>query len=118
MAPPCVQPPSLSGAALQAAEAEARVAWSLVDVEPIPFNHCWEHVQQVVKLAIWLAAETGADPDVVEAAAWLHDVRKTERNHGMRGAETASSILRETELSPTKVDAVVDAIRHKLEHSF
>ena len=99
------------GAALQASEEEARAAWSLADNEPIPFNHRWEHVQQVVKLAIWLADETGADPDVVEAAAWLHDVRKTEPDHGERGAETALSILRETDFPPAKVDAVVDAIR-------
>ena len=103
-------------AALRAAEEEALAAWQGVNwqlngSEPIPFNHRWEHVQQVVKLALWLAAETGADVEIVEAAAWLHDVRKRERNHGARGAEAALAILPGTDYPPAKIGAVADAIR-------
>ncbi len=80
--------------AQQAAETDAWQAWSIGDDQPIPFAYRWEHVQQVVGLALWLAQETGADAEVVEAAAWLHDVRKRERNHARRGAEAHQAFWR------------------------
>ena len=43
--------------------------------QPI-FNYRFEHTYAVVLLARWLAPATGADPEVVECAAWLHDVAK------------------------------------------
>ena len=42
-------------AAAAQAEAEARHVWQVQPGEPIPFNHRWEHVCQVVGLAVWLA---------------------------------------------------------------
>jgi uncharacterized protein len=68
-------------------------------------------VQEVVDLACWLARATGADPEVAEAAAWLHDVRKEQSSHGVAGAEAARKILGETDFPPEKIDAVADAIR-------
>ena len=94
-----------------AAEAEARAKWRVADDDMIPFNYRWEHVQHVVGLARWLATETGADAEIVEAAAWLHDVRKAEPEHALRGAEAAQEILAGTDFPPHKVDAVADAIR-------
>lgn len=98
-------------AAQTAAEAEARAQWQTTDDEPIPFNYRWEHVQHVVGLACWLADETGADKEIVEAAAWLHDVRKSEPKHALRGAEAAAEILAETDFPQAKIDAVAHAIR-------
>ena len=40
-------------AAAEQAEAEARRAWRVEPGEPIPFEHRWEHVRQVVSLALW-----------------------------------------------------------------
>lgn len=97
--------------ARDAAEMEARGQWHLADGEAIPFNYRWEHVQHVVGLACWLAAETGADTEIVEAAAWLHDVRKTEPKHALRGAEAAVEILAATDFPPAKIAEVADAIR-------
>jgi uncharacterized protein len=78
------------------------------------FNYRWEHVQTVVHLAIRLADLTGADRDVVEAAAWLHDVAKPHSpDHGRDGAIAARQILACTDFDVTKIDAVAQAIeRH------
>lgn len=97
-------------AAAEQAEAEARRAWQVDPGEPIPFEHRWEHVRQVVSLALWLAGETGADREVVEAAAWLHDVRKQEPKHAKAGALAAQVILAETDFPREKIAAVADAI--------
>jgi uncharacterized protein len=69
-------------------------------------------VQVVVKLGIQLAGLTDADVDVVEAAAWLHDVRKMGRddNHDVEGAKAAREILMATDFPKGKIDRVSDAI--------
>jgi glyoxylase-like metal-dependent hydrolase (beta-lactamase superfamily II) len=46
--------------AAQRAQAEARKVWKSKTTKAIPFDHRWEHVQTVVRLADWLAAATGA----------------------------------------------------------
>jgi len=75
------------------------------------FNYRWEHVQAVVRLARHLAELTGADAEVVEAAAWLHDVAKdTSNDHGRAGAREARRILAETDFALDKVEAVAEAI--------
>jgi uncharacterized protein len=95
------------------AVAEARKAWKVSSNKAIPFSHRWEHVQAVVSLALWLARQTGADAEVVEAAAWLHDVRKGTPAHGVNGAREARRVLLRTNFPPEKLPAVVDAIgRH------
>jgi uncharacterized protein len=93
------------------AEIEARRKWQLAANEAIPFNYRWEHVQAVVGLALRLAQETGADPLSVEAAAWLHDICKTQANHGEAGAREAEAILSGTDFPQAKIPIVVDAIR-------
>jgi uncharacterized protein len=71
----------------------------------LPFNYRWEHIQCVVSLALHLAAKTGADREVVEAAAWLHDVCKGEPNHGAAGARAARTLLSHTDFPAAKIDA-------------
>ncbi len=93
-----------------AASEEARGAWHLPPEEAIPFNYRWEHVQQVVQTACWLAEATGADREISEAAAWLHDVRKIEPEHAKAGARAARSILVRTDFPAEKIDAVCAAI--------
>lgn len=95
------------------AAAEARKAWKVSSNKAIPFSHRWEHVQAVVSLALWLAPQVGADAEVVEAAAWLHDIRKGTPNHGANGAREARRILGQTDFPAEKLPAVADAIsRH------
>lgn len=98
-------------AAAQQAEAEARAAWKLKPKAKLPFNHRWEHVQEVVRLALWLAKTTGADAEIVEASAWLHDIAKTEHRHGIVGAKRAAEILATTDFPAHKILAVAGAIR-------
>lgn len=99
--------------ALKQATLEAHKAWRVTAAKAIPFNHRWEHIQAVVALALRLAAATGADPEIVEAAAWLHDIRKGAAAHGVAGAKEAKKILEQTDFPPEKIGVVVDAIsRH------
>lgn len=75
------------------------------------FNYRWEHVTAVVTLAVKLAELTGADRDVVEAAAWLHDVRKdTGEEHPIEGAKFARKFLSKTDFPAKKIDKVARAI--------
>ncbi len=90
---------------------EARAAWGVSGDAPVPFNYRWEHVTQVVSLAKRLARATQADLEIVEAAAWLHDVRKEESSHAKAGAQAAREILAATDFPPEKIEAVAYAIR-------
>ncbi len=93
------------------AETESRRKWQVEPPRPIPFNYRWEHVQTVVGLALHLVQELGGDPEVVEAAAWLHDICKTQPRHGEAGAQEAQEILAGTDFPVRKIPLVVAAIR-------
>jgi uncharacterized protein len=98
-------------AARAQAEAEARQAWKLDADQPLPFDNRWEHVAQVQAMAMRLGRAVGADLEIVEAAAWLHDVRKGEPAHGVAGAQAATEILAATDFPAHKIEAVAHAIR-------
>jgi len=93
------------------AQTEARRKWQREPEQPLPFNYRWEHVQEVVRLALWLARTLGADLEVVEAAAWLHDVRKEQPQHALAGAEAVAQILTTTDFPVSKIAAVAEVIR-------
>lgn len=77
----------------------------------VSFNYRWEHVTTVVRLAKRLAKLTKADKEIVEAAAWLHDVRKSSQgNHALAGAEFARLYLPKTDFPAKKVECVAHAI--------
>ncbi len=80
--------------------------------EPAPvYNYRWEHVQAVVTLTLRLAEQVGADRDIVEAAAWLHDLRKEQGPaHPAAGAAAARELLAETDFPRHKIAAVAGAI--------
>jgi uncharacterized protein len=82
------------------------------DTEKVSFNYRWEHVTTVVTLALKLAELTGADAEVVEAAAWLHDIRKYKDRdrHPITGAAFARDFLPTTDFPPEKIEAVAQAI--------
>ncbi|MBI1293532.1 HD domain-containing protein [bacterium] len=93
------------------ADQEALHKWRIDNPAQIPFRYRWEHVQAVVGLALHLAAQLDADCDIVEAAAWLHDIRKMEPQHALAGAAEAYDILLGTDFPAHKIEAVVNAIR-------
>jgi uncharacterized protein len=79
------------------------------------FNYRWEHVSTVATLALKLAELVGADKDVVEAAAWLHDIHKQEgQTHAKSGASFARDFLSKTDFPKKKIKRVASAIsEHK-----
>jgi uncharacterized protein len=90
------------------------------------FDYRFEHTLAVVKLARWLSPLAGADPEIVECAAWLHDCRKRLRDakgkdhHAQDASAVVESILAGTDFPPAKIPAVRHAIDHhvglRLEH--
>ncbi len=84
-------------------------------------GHDWAHIQRVVRIARAIALEEGADPEVVEAAAHLHDIVNVPKNHPDRpraselAADKALKILLGTDFPQAKLTAVHTAI---LEHSY
>jgi uncharacterized protein len=82
------------------------------------FNYRFEHSYATVLLARWLAPAAGADPDVVECAAWLHDVAKRLKDpqgkdtHAQDASAQVEEILAGTDFPPAKIPAVRQAIEH------
>lgn len=82
------------------------------------FNYRLEHTTAVVKVARWLCPLVRADLDVVECAAWLHDVRKrlkdplSKDTHAQDASAVVSEILVGTDFPVEKIPAVCHAIEH------
>jgi uncharacterized protein len=83
------------------------------------FDYRYEHTLAVVKLARWLAPLAGADLEIVEAAAWLHDCRKflnvgkAKDTHAQDASAAVAGILAGTDFLPDKIPALRHAIeRH------
>lgn len=77
-------------------------------------NDCWhqfDHLELVARTAVFLAKKEGADPEVCEVAAMLHDICKAEPgDHGTRGACKAREFLLSIGASGAFADAVAEAI--------
>lgn len=79
------------------------------------YNYRWEHVNAVHTLAMRLARLTGADLEVVEAAAWLHDVAKEAgREHPRLGAAFVREFLPATDFPVEKIEQVARAIEEHM----
>lgn len=93
------------------AATEAEIVQRFGSLDNASFNYRWEHVKTVVTLAEKLAQQTGADQDIVIAAAWLHDVRKDAKDrHPQEGAKFAREFLPATDFPPEKIEQVAQAI--------
>jgi uncharacterized protein len=110
-------------AALKAhTEADAIRFWGISRPGPggprPPFDYRFEHTLAVVKIARWLAPLAGADAEIVECAAWLHDCRKilndgSAKDHHAQDASVAvEPILAGTDFPRAKIPAVRHAIDH------
>jgi uncharacterized protein len=95
-----------------------RVAHDTPDGPRPNFDYRFEHTLAAVKVARWLAARTGADPEIVECAAWLHDCRKRLKDplahdaHARDASGAVEGILAGTDFPPDKIPAVRHAIEH------
>ncbi len=108
---------SVAALARQRATEESLQLWNQPPDESPRFNYRWEHIQAVVKQCEKLGRQLGADLEVLEAAAWLHDIVKS---HSIQtaaipdatlAAEEARRCLRSTDFPPSKIDRVYEAIR-------
>ena len=91
------------------------------------FDYRFEHTLAAVKIARWLAPLAGADPEIVECAAWLHDCRKflndskSKDSHAQDASAAVPEILADTDFPAEKIPAVRHAIDHhvglKLTHT-
>ncbi|MFH0978343.1 MAG: DUF4202 family protein [Candidatus Woesearchaeota archaeon] len=80
----------------------------------------WEsHIKSTVRYAKKLAARNGADPRIVELAAWLHDIDLIKggdfKSHSKTGAREAAKILEELHYDKAMIKRVKDCIsKHDL----
>jgi uncharacterized protein len=89
----------------------ADAAAAEINVPGSSFSYRWEHVTTVVTLAVRLAELVGADREIVEAAAWLHDITKSDgESHATSGALFARDFLPQTDFPPEKINQVARAI--------
>ena len=82
------------------------------------FDYRFEHTLAMVKIARWLAPQVGADPEIVECAAWLHDCRKYLNHHKEKDthAQDASAAVEEILADTDFPRAKIPAVRHAIEH--
>ncbi|EQB89464.1 uncharacterized protein J2Z44_001949 [Clostridium punense] len=71
----------------------------------------YDHIKIVARYTIELAQLYGADVEVCEIAAWLHDIAsitdyKLYENHHIHGADMAEKILNEYNYPPDKIHLV------------
>jgi uncharacterized protein len=86
----------------------------------IEATHDFHHTERVVMLAVRIAKETtGGNQQLVEMAAWLHDIgrsiRDDTRSHALVSAEMAVSILNDINMTAEEREEVLEAIKG---HSF
>lgn len=79
--------------------------------------HGFDHIERVYAIAQRLAAEEGADWEIVSAAALLHDVEGSHPGSGKRAshheysAEFAAQVLQQEGWDPARIAAVQHCIR-------
>lgn len=84
-------------------------------------SHDFDHTERVYNMAIHLAKAEGADLEIIELSALLHDIARKEEdesngsiNHALKGAEIAREVLLELEVSESKIDRICECIaRHR-----
>ncbi|MDD2521858.1 MAG: HD domain-containing protein [Anaerolineaceae bacterium] len=88
--------------------------------------HSFEHVLRVRAMAVRIGKAEGADLEVIEAAAYLHDSRgaspeahgSARKEHHITSAEFAGEVLAKKGWSPERIEAVQHCIRaHRFRHT-
>ena len=73
-------------------------------------DETWKrHVESVVKNSKLYGEKLGADLEILEVSAWLHDISKikgVDDGHHIKGAEEAENILKEKGYPEDKIEAV------------
>jgi uncharacterized protein len=81
-------------------------------------SHAWEHTQRVYNLCTHIGHVEGADPEVLELAAYLHDIGRSYQDeskgticHAEKGAEMAGALLEQYPISAEQKNNVIHCIR-------
>ncbi len=69
------------------------------------------HTKKVVKIALALAEKEGANKEIVEIAAWLHDIGKSDKdstaiNHHSLGVKIAEDLLKKKGTNPEQIKEI------------
>lgn len=75
----------------------------------------WAHTKDVVRLALEIAEKENADKEIVEIAAWFHDIGKSEprRNviyHHIKSVEISEKFLKELKFEKSKIEKINQCI--------
>lgn len=74
-------------------------------------THAFDHIERVYKIATYLAKKEGADIEIVQIAALLHDIGRTLKNpHQKTGAKAAIKILKRIGYPEDKTKIVYKAV--------
>lgn len=79
------------------------------DSNPYGSSNSWKHMNHVVRLAKLFARDTGADEEIVELAAWLHDwsaIQGFYGDHHIRGSVAAEDILKRFDYPEEKIEQI------------
>ncbi len=83
-----------------------------------PGSHDWDHTVRVHRLCLHIGKVENADMEVLELAAYLHDIGRAFQDeskgnvcHAEKGAEIAEGLLSEYPISPERKANIVRAIR-------
>lgn len=71
------------------------------------------HIESVVRNSKVLAKKTGADEEIVEIAAWMHDIAKIKgekEGHHIIGSEEAANMLKDWSYPEEKIEKVKHCI--------
>ena len=76
-------------------------------------GHDWHHINRVRRLARQIAAAEGANQDIAELAALVHDIADWKFHNGDDGVgpREAERLLREEGAAPEIIEQVVDIVR-------
>jgi len=79
----------------------------------------WLHTQDVVSIALILAEKEGADKEIVEISAWLHDIGTTDKRakiitHHIYSAEIVQGLLKELDFEPKKIEQIIRCIKEHM----
>lgn len=81
-------------------------------------SHDWDHTQRVYNLCMHIGKAEGADLEVLEMAAYLHDVGRSHEDaskggicHAQKGAEIARELLAAYPISDEQRANIIHAIR-------
>ncbi len=89
-------------------------------------SHDFDHTERVYNMAVHLAESEGADLEVIQLAALLHDIARKEEddsngaiNHALRGAEVAREVLLNLEVIEDRIDIICECIaRHRFRDTY